>query len=164
MGVMWIVKKHHATTSKRNKMPAVGLLEDRLIEHELCCAVCHNAPGKCDDIVKALRGTGEIVRGCDDRSSACRFGIKDVHDLLLRRWVDAGDRLVKQIDLWVSGDRTRQEDPTTLTTRELADLSPRKVRHVHSRECISNCGVIGDSRPTEWSERGRAPHHHNFAN
>jgi hypothetical protein len=125
--VVWVIEQHHPTASERHQVTAIGLLENLLVKHELCWAVSHNASSEGDHIVEALRGAGEIVRGGDDRAAARRLGVEDVHDLLLRRWVNAGDRLIKQIDLWVGGDRTRQEDPATLTTRELTDLAPRKI-------------------------------------
>jgi hypothetical protein len=163
VGVMRVVKEHNATTRKWNQMAAVCLFEHRLIKHELCWAVRDNAPGKCDDVVESLRGAGEIVRCRHDRAPTRSLSIKDVHDLLLRRGVNASDRFVKQIDLRVCGNSARQEDPTALSAREFANLSLRKVRHIHTRERINNRGVIGNSRSTKGPERRRAAHHHHLA-
>ena len=113
--------------------------------------------------MEALRGAGEIVRGGDDRSATGSLGVKDVHDLLLRRGINAGDRLVEQIDLWVRSDRTRQEDPATLTAREFADLALCKIDHIDTTERVRHCRVVRGAGSTEWAERWRTPHHHHFA-
>ena len=106
-------------------------------------------PGEGDHIMEALRGAGEIVRGRDDRAATGSLGVEDVHDLLLRRGIHAGHRFVEQINLRISGDRTCQEDPATLTTRELADLAPRKIGHINTRQCICYRSVIGGARSTK---------------
>jgi hypothetical protein len=135
-----------------------------LIEHKLCWAVGNDATSEGDHIVEALRGAGEIVRGRDDRAATRRLGVKDVHDLLLRRGINAGDGLVEEIDLWICGDRTRQEDPATLTTREFADLSLCKISHINTREGICHCGMIGGAGSAQRSKRWGTTHHHDLAN
>jgi hypothetical protein len=162
--VVWVIEQYDPTAGEWNEMAAVGLLEDTLIKHELRGAMGNDATSKGDHIVEALRGAGEIVRGCDHGAAASRFRIEDVHDLLLRRWVNARDGLVEQVDLWVCGDRTRQEHPAALTTREFADLALRKVDHINARERISNRSVIGCARSTEWPERRSTTHHYHLAN
>jgi hypothetical protein len=163
VGVVRIIKEHHATPCERNEVTAIRLLEHPLIEHELCWAVGNDALCESDDIMEALRGTGEVVGRGNDRAAAGSLGIEDVHDLLLRRGVNAGDRLVKQIDLRIGGDRTRQEDSAALTTGEFTDLSLHKVRQINTRERIRNRCMIGSSRSTKRPKCRCAPHHHNLA-
>jgi hypothetical protein len=161
---MWVIEKHDATAGERNEMPAVGLLEYRLIEHQLSWAMGNNALCEGDHIVEALCSAGEIVCGGDDRPATRRFSVKDVHDLLLRRGVNARDRFVEQIDLWIRSDRTRQENPAALTARKLADLSLREIGHIDTSQRIHHGSAISNTRSTKWPERWRAPHHHDLAN
>ena len=56
VGVVWVIEQHHATTSEWNEMAAIGLLEHRLVEHELCRPMGNDATSECDHIVEALRG------------------------------------------------------------------------------------------------------------
>jgi hypothetical protein len=162
--VVRIVEKDNPTAREGNEVSAIRLLKHPLIEHELCWAMGNNALCQGDHIVEPLCGTGEIVRGGDHRTATRRLSVKDVHDLLLRRGVNAGNRLVKQIDLRISSDRARQEDPAALTTRKLADLSLCKIGHINTRERIRNRSVIGSPRSTERPERWRATHHHHLTN
>ena len=127
-------------------MPAVGLLEYRLIEHQLCRAVRYNTSRKRHDIVEALCSAGEIVCGGDYRTATRRFSVKDVHDLLLRRGIYARDRFVEQIDLRIRSDRTRQENPAALTARKLADLSLCKVGHIDTSQRIHHGSAISNTR------------------
>jgi hypothetical protein len=162
--VVWVIEQYDPTAGEWNEMAAVGLLEDTLIEHELRGAMGYDVTSKGDHIVEALRGAGEIVRGCDHGAAASRFRIEDVHDLLLRRWVNARDGLVEQVDLWICGDRTRQEHPAALTTREFADLALREIGHINASERISHRSVICGTRAAEWSKCRCASHHHHLAN
>jgi hypothetical protein len=125
--------------------------------------VCDNTAGEGDHIVESLSGAGEIVRRRYDRATARSFGIEDVHDLLLRRWINTGYGLVEQVDRGVCGDRTSQEDPAALTTREFADLAPREIGHINASERISHRSVICGTRAAEWSKCRCASHHHHLA-
>jgi hypothetical protein len=116
VGVVWVIEQHYASAGEWNEMAAIGLLEHRLVGDELCGDMGNDAFSEGDHIVEALRGAGEIVRRSHNRAATGRLGVKDVHDLLLRRGIYAGDRLIEQIDLWVRSDRPRQENPATLTT------------------------------------------------
>jgi hypothetical protein len=164
VGVVRVVEQDNSPAGERNEVSAICLLEHPLIEHELRWAVGNNALCEGNDIMEALRGTGEVVRRRYNRAASGSLGIEDVHDLLLRRGVDASDRLVEQIDLRICGDRTRQEDPAALTTGEFTDLALRKIRHVNTRERIRNRCMIGSSRSTKRPKCGRTPHHHDLAN
>jgi hypothetical protein len=164
VGVVWVIKKHDAPACKWNKVAAVRLLKNPLIEHELCRAVRNHPLCEGDHIVEALCGAGEIVRGGDDRAASRRLGVEDVHDLLLGRRIDARHWLVKQIDLRIGGDGTRQEDPAPLTTRKLADLSLCKVGHIDTLQRVSHRSAIGSARSTKWTERWRTTHHYHFIN
>jgi hypothetical protein len=125
--VMRIVKEHNAAAGEWHQVSAVRLLEYLTVKHELRCPMHHHAPREGDHVMEALGGTGEIVRGGDDGAAASRLCIQDVHDLLLRHRVNPCNWLVEQVDLWIGGKGTRNEDAAPLPTREFADLSRRKV-------------------------------------
>jgi hypothetical protein len=114
--MMWVVKQDHPSTREWHEMPAVRLLKHRSIEHEMCRAVGDDVPCEGDHIVEPLRCTGEVVGGSNDGSTTRRFGVQDVHDLLLRGGINASDWLIKQVEIWVGCDRTCDKDPTSLTT------------------------------------------------
>jgi hypothetical protein len=94
MGVMRIIKEHHATICEWDKVAAVRLLEHLAVKDELRWAVGNNAPCQRDDVMEALRGTGKIMGGRNDGLPPRRLGIQDVHDLLLRDWVNPSHRLI----------------------------------------------------------------------
>ena len=52
-----------------------------------------------DDVLEALGGAGEVVRRRDDRPAAGGLGLEEVHQVLLRRDVDAGHRLVEEVQV-----------------------------------------------------------------
>jgi hypothetical protein len=164
VGVVWVVKQHNPTASERDEVAAVGLFKHGLVKDKLCWPVGNHASREGNYIVKTLCGARKVMRSGHDGSTACRFGIKDVHDLFLGRGVDACDRFVKKINLRIGGDRACQEDPATLATRKFTDLPLREITHIHARERVSNRGVIGCPRSTEWPQCWRAPHHHHLAN
>jgi hypothetical protein len=125
--VMRVVKEHNAAAGEWHQMAAVCLFEHLSVKDELRCPMNNYAPRKGDHVMEALGGTGEIVRGGDDGATTSRLCIQDVHDPLLRHRVNPCDWFVEQVDLWIGGKGTRNEDAAPLPTREFADLSRRKV-------------------------------------
>jgi hypothetical protein len=157
--VMWVVEEHHTTTWERNKVTAIRLFENCAVEHKVCLAVNNHSPSKCHNVVEALRGTGEIVRGGNNRSATCRLSFKEIHDPLLSCWVNASNRLVKEIEEWISRKGSCQEDASSLSTRELTDLATRQVEHVNSLQGICHRVSINAAWATQWAKRRGAPHH-----
>ena len=104
-------------------------------------------------LVEAVGGAGQVVGGCDHRPSGPRLGLQDVHQVLLGRRVDAGDRLVQQVEVRVSRDCPGQEDPTPLTARQRADLALHRIRHADRLERIADGGAVrgAGARPTPIS-------------
>jgi hypothetical protein len=99
---MWIIEEHHTTTWQRNKVTAIRLFENCAVEHKFRLAMNNHAPSECHNIMEALCCTGEVVRGGYNRSAACRLSFKEIHDPLLGCWVNASNRLVKEIEERVS--------------------------------------------------------------
>jgi hypothetical protein len=130
--VMWIIEEHHTTTWQRNKVTAVGFFENCAVEHKFRLAMNNHSPSKCHNVMEALRSTGKIVRGGHNRSATCGLSLKQVHDLLLRRWVNASNRLVEEIEEWISRKGSCQEDASSLPAGELTDLATCQVEHVNS--------------------------------
>jgi hypothetical protein len=164
MLVVRVVKEYNAAASERHQMAAVCLLEHLSVEHELRCPMHYHAPREGDHVMEALGGTGEIVRGGDDGAAASRLCVQDVHDLLLRHRVNPCNWLVEQVDLWIGGKGTRNEDAAPLPTREFADLSRRKVRHLHTLKRLVNCGTVCRSNTTERTDARCATHCNHFVN
>jgi hypothetical protein len=124
---MRVVKEHNAAAGEWHQMAAVRLLKYLSVKYELRSPMHHHAPCQGNHVMESLCGTGEIVRGGDDGAPASRLGVQDVHDLLMRHGVNPCDRFVKQVDLWIGGEGTRNEDAASLPAREFADLSRCKV-------------------------------------
>jgi hypothetical protein len=162
--VVWVIKEYNAPIRERDKVAAVRLLQHFAIEHELRGAVCHHPASERNHVMEPLSGAGEVMRGGDHRTPASRLGIQDVHDLLLRHRVHSGDRLVEQINLRVRSERTRNEDASPLPSREFADLTRRKVRHIYALQRLRNCGTICGASTTERPNPWRTPHCHHLIN
>jgi len=123
--VMWVIKEHHTTTWKRNKVTAIRLFENCAVEHKVCLAMNNHSPRQCHNVMEALRSTGKIVRGGDNRSAPRSLSLKEIHDLLLRCWVNASNRLVKEIEERIRRKGSCQEDASSLPAGELTDLATR---------------------------------------
>jgi hypothetical protein len=160
--VMWIVEEHHTTTWERNKVTAVGFFKNCAVEHKVRLAMNNHAPRKRHNIMEALRSTGEIVRGGHNCSAPRSLALKEVHDLLLRRWVNTSNRLVEEIEERISRKGSCQKDSTSLPTGELTNLATRQVEHVNSLQGISHRVSINAAWATKWAKRWGAPHHHHL--
>jgi hypothetical protein len=158
--VVWVIKKDNATSGERNKMAAVGLFQHSAIQDKVCLAVHNDSSSKRHNVVEALRSTCEIVRGGYNRSTACNLCLKEIHDLLLRRWIHAGHGLVKEIEKRISSEGTRQEDSSSLPARELADLATCEVEHVNSLQGIGHRISINATWAAQRAECRGAAHHH----
>jgi hypothetical protein len=160
--MMWVIEEHHAATWERNKVTAIRLFENCAVEHKVRLAMNNHAPRKRHNVVEALRSTGEVVRGGHNRSAACRLSLKQIHDLLLRCWVNASNRLVEEIQEWIRRKGSCQEDSTSLPAGELTDLATCQVEHVNSLQRIRHRVSINAAWATKWTERWSASHHHHL--
>jgi hypothetical protein len=158
--MVWVIKKDNATTGERNKMAAVGLFQHSAIQDKVCLAVHNDSSSQRHNVVEALRSTCEIVRGGYNRSTACNLCLKEIHDLLLRRWIHAGHGLVKQIEKRISSEGTRQEDSSSLSTGELADLATCEVEHVNPLQGIGYRISVNATWAAQRAECRGAAHHH----
>jgi len=141
---------------------AIRLFENCAVEHKVCLAMNNHSPSKCHNVMEALRSTGKIVRGGDNRSAPCRLSLKEIHDLFLRCWVNASNRLVEEIEEWISRKGSCQKDSTSLSTGELTNLATRQVEHVNSLQGICHRVSINAAWATKWAKRWGAPHHHHL--
>ena len=99
------VVEHDRLAAEDQQVPAVCRGEHVRIEHEAGRAVGDDPAVDGRDLLEALRGAGEVVRRRDDRLAAAGLGLEEVHELLLRRRVDAGHGLVEQVEVGVRGER-----------------------------------------------------------
>jgi hypothetical protein len=159
-----VIKEYNAPIRERDKVAAVRLLQHFAIEHELRWAVRHHPASERNHVMEPLSGAGKVVRGCYHRPTACRLGIQDVHDLLLRHRVHSGDRFVEQVNLRVRSECARNEDASPLPTGEFADLTRRKACHVYAFQRLRNCGTICGASTTERPNPWRTPHCHDLIN
>jgi hypothetical protein len=157
--MVWVIKKDNATTGERNKMAAVGLFQHSAIQDKVCLAVHNDSSSQRHNVVEALRSTCEIVRGGYNRSTACNLCLKEIHDLLLRRWIHAGHGLVKEIEKRISSEGTRQEDSSSLPTGELANLATCEVEHVNPLQGIGHRISVNATWPAQRAKRWSAAHH-----
>jgi hypothetical protein len=160
--VMWVIEEHHAATWERNKVTAIRLFENCAVEHKFRLAMNNHSPSKCHNVMEALRRTGEIVRGGYNRSAACRLSLKQIHDLLLRCWVNASNRLVEEIQEWIRRKGSCQEDASSLPAGELTDLATCQVEHVNSLQGICHRVSINAAWAAKWAKGWSAPHHHHL--
>jgi hypothetical protein len=158
VGVVWIIQKHHATICEWDEVAAVRLFEHLAIKDELRGAVGDHVAGERDHIVEPLRGTREIM-GCRDHGlPSRRFGIQDVHDLLLCNRVDPRHGLVQEVHLGICRNRARDEYPSALTAGERPDLAIGEVCHVDALKCLRDGRAICSSSTTEGADSWCAPH------
>jgi hypothetical protein len=150
--VMWVIEQHHAATWERNKVAAIRLFKHCAVEHKVRLPMNNHAPRKCHNVMEALRSTGEIVRGGDNRSATCCLSLKEIHDLLLRCWVNASNGFVEEVEERISRKGTCQEDASSLPTRELTDLATRQVKHVNSLQRICHRVSINAAWATKWAK------------
>ena len=67
--------------------------------------------------LETLGGAGEIVCRRHDRTPATSLGLQDVHQVLLGRGIDAGDRLVEQVEIGLPDQGASEEHAASLTAR-----------------------------------------------
>ena len=157
--MMWVIEEHHTTSWERNKVTAVGFLKNGAVEHKVRLAMNNHSPRKRQNIMEALCGTGKIVCGGNNRSAPRSLSLKEIHDLLLRGWVNASNRLVEQVEERIRCKRPCQEDASSLAAGELTDLATRQIEHVNSLQRICHRVLINATRTTKWAKRWSAPHH-----
>jgi hypothetical protein len=160
--VMWIIEEHHTTTWERNKVTAIRLFENCAVEHKVRLAMNNHAPRKCHNVMEALRSTGEVVGGGHNCSASRSLSLKEIHDLLLRRWVNTSNRLVEQIEERIRCKGSCQKDSTSLPTGELTNLATRQIEHVNSLQGIGHRISVNATWAAQRAKRWSAAHHHHL--
>jgi hypothetical protein len=158
--MMWVIKKNNATTGERNKVTAIRLFQHSAIQDKVRLAVHNDSSSQRHNVVESLRSTCEIVRGGYNRSAPRSLCLEEIHDLLLRCWVNASNRLVEEIEERISRKGTCQEDASSLPTGELADLATRQVEHVNSLQGISHRISVNATWAAQRAECRSTAHHH----
>ena len=87
---------------------------------------------------------------------APRLRFEDVHQLLLGRRVDAGDRLVEQVELGFRGECPGQEHPPPLAAGQGPDLAVDLVVHADRPERGVDGVTVGPARPAGGCRSGRS--------
>ena len=142
-------------------MAAVRLGQQTLVEDEVGGAGRHHAAVEERGLLEPLGRAQEVVGGGDDGPPGTRLRLEHVHELLLGRGVDAGDRLVEEVQIRLGGERTRQEDAPALTTGERSDLACRRdppCRPFRARRRPARDRRDPADRPMPM--RAYAAHHH----
>ena len=144
-------------------MAAVGRGEQTLVEDQLL-----GRPGRDDPpidqgrLLEPMGRTGQVMGGGHDGLAGPGLGLQDVHQVLLGRGVDAGDRLVEEIQLRFRGQGPGEEDPPSLAARQRPDLAVDLGVHPDGLEAPrprdGRGGPVAD-RP----DPGVAAHHHDLA-
>jgi hypothetical protein len=160
--MMWVIKKNNATTGERNKVAAVCLFQHSAIQDKVRLAMNNHAPRKRHNVMEALRSTGEVVRGCHNCSAPRSLSLKEIHDLLLRRWVNASNRLVQEIEERISRQGSCQKDSTSLPTGELANLATCEVKHVNPLQGIGHRISVTATWAAQRAKCRSAAHHHHL--
>ena len=136
-----------AVVGQDEDVAAVRLGQQLLVEDEVLGRTGRDDPAVDQrGLVEALRGADQVVGRGDDRLAGPRLGLEDVHQVLLGRGVDAGDRLVEQVQVGLGGDRPGQEDAPALAAGQRADLAVDGVGHADRLERRGDALAVGRGR------------------
>ena len=113
-----------------------------------------------EHLLEALRRGRQVVGRGDDRLAAVRLGLEEVHQQLLGRRVDAGDRLVEEEQVRLRGERPGEEHAPALAAREPPDLRPEMGRHADLLERVANGAAVICARPADRPQPRESAHHH----
>ena len=102
---------------------AVGGRQQRRVHHQIGRTERHDPAVDERRLVEVVGGAGEVVGRRHDGPARIRLGLQDPHQVLLGRDVDAGHRLVEEVQVGLRGERLGEEDPAPLPARERADLA-----------------------------------------
>ena len=115
--VMVSVVEEDGLTAEEEKVAAVRAGQDVRIEDERGRTVGDDAAIDGQHTSEAAGGAGQVVGRRDDGLAAPGLGLQEVHEVLLGRGVDTGDRLVEEEQVRLGGERPGEEDPSPLTAR-----------------------------------------------
>src|SRR6476620_8844248 len=142
-------------------VPAVRLGEQSRVEDEvLRWPERYDPPVDEQRLLDPVCRARKIMGRGDDRLAGSRLGLEDVHQVFLRRGVDAGHRLVEQVQVGVSRERPGEEDAPPLAPRQRADLAIARVDHPDRGQCIVDRRAVLAMRASADADGGvAAPHH-----
>ena len=152
-----------AVAGQDEDVAAVRLGKEPLVEDEVGRALGDEPAVEQRRLVESLGGADQVVGRGDDRLAGPRLGLEDVHQVLLGPRVDAGDRLVEQVQLGFGGDGPGEEDPAALAARQGADLAVDRIGHPDRLEGRRDPLAIDRAGLAPEAEPGVAAHHHDLA-
>src|SRR6266566_3813665 len=114
---------------------AVRAAQDRVVAKDGGVAVGDDAAVHREHAREVRHHAREIVRGDEDRAAVAREIAEKGHELLLRRGIDAGGRLIQQQQLGIGRQGAREKDALTLSTRQGLDRPPREIVRLDAAEC-----------------------------
>ena len=156
----WASSRMTRPALEDQQVAAVGAGEDVGVEHDVRRPVGDDRPVDGQHLLEPLGGAGEVVGGRDDRLAPLRLGLEEVHQELLGRRVDPGDRLVEQEQVRLRGERAGEEHPPPLAAGQAADLRPQVALHADLRQGVDDRPPIVATRPADRPEAREAAHHH----
>jgi len=157
--MMMGVVEEERLTGEHEEVAAVGPRQDIRIEDERGRPVGHDAPVHGEHPREAPGRAGQVVGRGDDRLATPGLRLEEVHEVLLRRRVDPGDRLVEEEQIRLGRKRPGQEDAAPLTTRQPSDLGIRLGGHADLLEGCSDRPAIVAAGSSDRTEGGIAAHH-----
>ena len=89
--------------------------------------------------------------------------LQDVHQVLLGRGVDAGDRLVEQVQVRLGGQGAGEEDAPPLAARQAPDLGPQVTVHADLLERVRDGAAVVRAWSAHAPEARVATHHDDVA-
>jgi hypothetical protein len=92
--------------------------------------------------------TREIVRRHEDRAATLRESFEEIHQLLLRRWIDTGRGLIEQEELGFRCEGAGEEDALLLATGQGTDRPAREVGGVDVGQRVARHGALRGARPS----------------
>jgi hypothetical protein len=153
------IVEHDCLAAEHQQVPAVRRRQHVRVEDQRRRPVRDDPMVDRGDLLEALRGAGQVVGRGDDGLAPERLGFEEVHQLLLRRRVDAGDRLVEQVDLGVRGQGPGEEHAPSLATGQPPDLDVALVGHADLLEGLRDRRPVSRAGAAKRPERRIAAHH-----
>ena len=118
-----------AITRQDEDVAAIGLGKEPPVQDQVGGPLGDEAAVQEHGLMEPLRRANEVVRRGDDGLTRPRLGFQHVHEFFLRAGVDASHGFIQQVQVGISRDGARQEDPPSLSAGQGPDLPVAGLRH-----------------------------------